>query len=62
MTNKNEGSNIKRNVVIIGGNFAGISAARKLSALNTGNLNISLIEPADNFNWTPNVHEILEHL
>lgn len=59
MTNKNEGSNIKRNVVIIGGNFAGISAARKLSALNTGNLNISLIEPADNFNWTPNVHEIL---
>jgi NADH dehydrogenase len=49
----------KHKVVIVGGNFAGISAARQLSSLNSGDLEIYLIDQTDNFNWTPNVHEIL---
>lgn len=45
--------------LIVGGNFAGISAAKQLVAMNQGDMDIYLIDPSDDFNWTPNIHEIL---
>lgn len=49
----------RHKVSIIGGNFAGYSAARELSRLSMGALDITLLDPASHFNWTPNIHEIL---
>lgn len=51
-------------VAIIGGNFAGISAARQLSSirgigLNQSVLDICVIDPCEQFTWTPNIHEVL---
>ena len=42
-------------VVIIGGNFAGLVAASRLSC----NHDVTVIDPRVDFEWTPNIHEIL---
>lgn len=42
-------------IVIIGANFAGLSAASKLA----NNLNVIVIDSKTHFQWTPNIHEIL---
>lgn len=49
----------KHRVLVIGGNFAGLSALKNLSSMNMGDLDIFLIDPSEYFNWTPNIHEIL---
>lgn len=45
----------KKSVVIIGANFAGLSAAGQLS----GRYHVSVIDERAAFQWTPNIHEIL---
>lgn len=42
-------------VVIIGGNLAGLSAARRLS----GELDVTLVNPGDDCEWLPNIHELV---
>ena len=42
-------------VLVIGGNFAGLSAAVKLPKTHE----VTLIDPSRHFEWTPNIHEIL---
>ena len=42
-------------VVIIGGNFAGLVAASRLSSGH----DVTVIDPRADFEWTPNVHELL---
>ena len=49
----------KHKAIIIGGNFAGLSAARHLSCLAQSQLQVTLLDPSADFNWTPNIHEIL---
>jgi NADH dehydrogenase len=45
----------KSRVVIIGGNFAGLVAASRLST----NHDVTVIDTRAEFEWTPNIHEIL---
>ena len=48
--------NIEKNrIVIIGANFAGLTAASKLSKC----YDVTVIDPRRDFQWTPNIHEIL---
>ena len=42
-------------IVIIGANFAGLSAASKLNST----LNVTIIDSKTHFQWTPNIHELL---
>jgi NADH dehydrogenase len=42
-------------VVIIGGNFAGLVAASRLSSDH----DVTVVDPRAEFEWTPNIHEIL---
>ena len=42
-------------VVIIGGNFAGLVAASRLSCDH----DVTVVDPRADFEWTPNIHEIL---
>ncbi len=49
----------KHKVVIIGGNFAGITAAKQLAISGKEDLELYLVDPRDSFTWTPNIHEIL---
>ena len=42
-------------VVIIGGNFAGLVAASRLSRDH----DVTVVDPRADFEWTPNIHEIL---
>lgn len=42
-------------VVIVGGNLAGLSAARRLS----GELDVTLVDPGDYCEWLPNIHELV---
>lgn len=44
-----------QHVVIIGGNFAGLAAASKLNK----NQKVTVIDTSNQFQWTPNIHEIL---
>jgi len=48
-------SSIRSRVVIIGGNFAGLVAASRLSCSH----DVTVIDPRADFEWTPNIHEIL---
>ena len=45
----------RQRVAIIGGNFAGLTAAIKLSRRHA----VTLIDPSAHFEWMPNIHEIL---
>jgi len=45
----------KSSIVIIGANFAGLSAASKLSESH----DVTVIDSRQSFQWTPNIHEIL---
>jgi NADH:ubiquinone reductase (non-electrogenic) len=48
--------NIEKNrIVIIGANFAGLTAASKLGKC----YDVTVIDPRRDFQWTPNIHEIL---
>ena len=42
-------------VVIIGGNFAGLVAASRLSCEH----DVTVVDARADFEWTPNIHEIL---
>jgi len=48
-------SSSKSRVVIIGGNFAGLVAASRLSCDH----DVTVVDPRADFEWTPNIHEIL---
>jgi NADH dehydrogenase len=45
----------RQHIVIIGGNFAGLTAAIKLSKRHA----VTVIDPSAHFEWMPNIHEIL---
>jgi len=45
----------RQKVVVVGGNFAGLSAASRLSK----KFDVTVIDPLEHFEWTPNIHEIL---
>lgn len=45
----------KCRIVIIGANFAGLTAASKLSRC----YDVTVVDPRRDFQWTPNIHEIL---
>jgi NADH dehydrogenase len=45
----------KSRIIIIGANFAGLTAASKLSKLH----DVIVIDSRPDFQWTPNIHEIL---
>lgn len=42
-------------IAIVGGNFAGLTAAIKLSRRHE----VTVIDPSEHFEWLPNIHEIL---
>jgi len=45
----------KSRIIIIGANFAGLTAASKLSKCH----DVTVIDSKQDFQWTPNIHEIL---
>jgi NADH dehydrogenase len=45
----------RQRIAIIGGNFAGLTAATKLSRRHE----VTVIDPSPHFEWMPNIHEIL---
>ena len=45
----------RQHIVIIGGNFAGLTAAIKMSKRHA----VTVIDPSAHFEWMPNIHEIL---
>jgi NADH dehydrogenase len=45
----------RQRIAIIGGNFAGLTAAIKLSR----RYEVTVIDPSQHFEWMPNIHEIL---
>ena len=45
----------RKRIVIVGGNFAGLTAAIKLSRQHA----VTVIDPSRHFEWMPNIHEIL---
>jgi len=45
----------RKRIAIVGGNFAGLTAAIKLSRRHE----VTLIDPSRHFEWMPNIHEIL---
>ena len=49
----------KKHIVIVGGNFAGISALRAITKQLPPQVAVTLIDSNENFTWTPNIHEIL---
>lgn len=48
----------KSRIIIIGGNFAGLAAASKLSKCHE----VTVIDRRQDFQWTPNIHEILSNV
>ena len=45
----------RKRITIVGGNFAGLTAAIKLSRHHV----VTVIDPSEHFEWLPNIHEIL---
>ncbi len=45
----------RKRIAIVGGNFAGLTAAIKLSLRHE----VTVIDPSEHFEWLPNIHEIL---
>lgn len=45
----------RKRIVIVGANFAGLTAAIKLSRQHA----VTVIDPSGHFEWMPNIHEIL---
>ena len=45
----------RKRIVIVGGNFAGLTAAIKLSQRHA----VTVIDPSRHFEWAPGIHEIL---
>ena len=45
----------RKSILIVGGNFAGLTAAIKLSRRYA----VTVIDPGKHFEWVPNIHEIL---
>ena len=45
----------RKRIAIVGGNFAGLTTAIKLSRRHE----VTLIDPSEHFEWLPNIHEIL---
>jgi len=45
----------RKRVTVVGGNFAGLTAAIKLSRRYA----VTVIDPIEHFEWLPNIHEIL---
>lgn len=48
----------KSRIIVIGANFAGLTAAAKLSKSH----DVTVIDTRQNFQWTPNIHEILSNV
>jgi NADH dehydrogenase len=48
----------RKRIAVIGGNFAGLTAAIKLSRRHA----VTVIDPSANFEWMPNIHEILSNV
>lgn len=48
----------KSRIIIVGANFAGLSAASKLNKCHE----VTVIDSNQDFQWTPNIHEILSDL
>ncbi len=46
----------KKRVVILGGSFAGLNAAKQLTSHR---LDVTVVDPSSHFTWTPNIHEML---
>ncbi|MDZ7589646.1 MAG: FAD-dependent oxidoreductase [Rubrivivax sp.] len=46
---------LRHHIAVIGGNFAGLTAAIKLSKRHA----VTVIDPSAHFEWMPNIHEIL---
>ncbi len=45
----------RKHIAIVGGNFAGLTAAIKLSRRHA----VTVIDPTSHFEWMPNIHEML---
>jgi len=45
----------RKHIIIIGGSFAGLTAASKISR----RYQVTVIDPEEFFEWTPNIHEIV---
>ena len=45
----------RQRIAIVGGNFAGLTAATKLSRRHA----VTVIDPTEHFEWMPNIHELL---
>jgi NADH dehydrogenase len=45
----------RKRIAIVGGNFAGLTAAVNLSRRHA----VTVIDPSKHFEWLPNIHEIL---
>lgn len=50
--------NPRQHIAIIGGNFAGLTAAVRLSKRH----DVTVIDPSANFEWMPNIHELLSNV
>jgi NADH dehydrogenase len=48
----------RQHIAIIGGNFAGLSAAVRLSRRH----DVTVIDPSAHFEWMPNIHELLSNV
>ena len=48
----------RKRIIIVGGNFAGLTAATKLSQRHA----VTLIDPGEHFEWLPNIHELLSNV
>lgn len=50
---------LKKQIVIVGGNFAGVSALKSITRQSGDSLQVTLIDSGEYFTWTPSIHEIL---